>query len=293
MKNVLKSRFSTMLGIAVALTVIVFLLSGCMSTMMKMGTSLAQKQNKDYGVFDSSVTADQQAELRFMFVNIKSFNGTTVSWGDKANNQGFVKVPAGNNTIIFDWVQETTQMTGVDYNSARGSTTYKYTTTTSSLDNIIFPDVEMLPGHNYFIGGGKGNDGQLRIWLLDQTYTPMGFYGDTVADPPKASKTATEFEGSWKNIFDESFEFTGNTWIHTMPPLTGANTGPNEIRLRGTFEIADEYITMYVVDTSIDKGRWFPLSSMRQANIWKYSFNENELLMEVPYFYPELAYTKQ
>jgi len=51
----------------------------------------------------------------------------------------------------------------------------------------------MLPGHNYFIGGGKGNDGLLRIWLLDQTYTPSGYYNDVVADPPKESKTQTKF----------------------------------------------------------------------------------------------------
>ncbi|GHU55473.1 hypothetical protein FACS189442_3090 [Spirochaetia bacterium] len=43
---------------------------------------------------------------------------------------------------------------GVDYDSVRGGATYTYTT--SSLNNITFPEIDMLPGHNYFIVGGNG-----------------------------------------------------------------------------------------------------------------------------------------
>jgi hypothetical protein len=289
MKNIPKSKISTVLGFAAIMAAIVFSLGSCMSMLM----GIAKTQYKNYGVFDSSVPADQQCELRFAFVNIKSFNGKPVAWGDRANNQGFVKVPAGRNTIVFDWVYEVTNLTDVDYDSVRGGATYTYTTTTSSLNNISFPNVEMLPGHNYFVGGGKGNDGLLRIWLLDQTYTPIGYYGDNVANPPRKSNTATEFEGTWKNTYGESFEFTGNSWIQTMPPLTGQNTGPNEIRLRGTFSVADGYITMYATDTSVDGKAWVSLLAMKQSYIWKYAFSGNNLMLELPYLYPDMAYQKQ
>ncbi|MCL2174827.1 MAG: hypothetical protein FWB73_02160 [Treponema sp.] len=289
MKNLLKPKYSALFGITILIIVMLISLTGCMSMMLK----LAQSQYKDHGVFDRSVPVEQQSEVRFMFVNIKSFNGKPVSWGDKANNQGFVKVPSGTNTIVFDWVHEMTKLTSVDYNSVRGATTYTYTTTTSSLNNITFPNVEMLPGHNYFLGGGKGNDGQLRIWLLDQTYTPTGYYGDIVANPPKESKTPTKFEGTWKNIYGETFEFSGNTWIQKMPPLTGSNTGPNEVRMKGTFFEDGDFIKLYATDTSIDGGRWFNLKAMKQAYFWKYKLEGNNLLLELPYIMPEMSYVKQ
>jgi hypothetical protein len=260
---------------------------------MSMALRMAQSQFKDHGVFDNSIPADQMSELRFMFVNITSFNGRTVSWGDRANNQGFVRIPSGENTIVFNWVQEITRLTGVDYNAVRGSMTYTYTTTTSSLNNITFPNVQMLPGHKYFVGGGKGVDGQLRIWLLDMTYMPIGYYGDVVADPPRVSNTPTKFDGTWKNRYDEIFAFAGNTWIQTMPPMTGSNTGPNEIRMRGTFVDDGEHITLYATDTSIDGGRWFDLKPMRQAYIWRYTSNNNSLLLELPFVMPETEYIKQ
>jgi hypothetical protein len=287
MKNSLKLKHLALFGITVM--VISLSLTSCMSMLM----GIAKTQYKNQGVFDKSVSADQQSELRFMYVNIKSFNGKSVSWGNKANNQGFVKIPAGINTIIFDWVSETTELSGSDYDSVRGGTTFTYTTTTSSLKDITFPDVEMLAGHKYMVGGGKGTDGLLRVWLLDMTYTPVGYYGDVVAKPPKASKTQTKFEGTWKNIYNETFSFAGNTWIQTLPPLTGTNTGTNEIRMRGTFVDDGEYITLYATDTSIDRKKWFDLKAMKQAYIWKYKSNENNLLLELPYMLPELEYTKQ
>ena len=282
-----KSVFT--MGIISALLIIGVSLSGCMSMM----TGIAKALYKDYGVYDKSVPDNQQCDLRFMFVNIKSFNGRSVSWGDKANNQGHIKVPAGVNTFVCNWVMELTNFTGVDYNSVSGATTYTYTTTTSSLNNITFPNIEMLPGHNYMIGGGKGNDGLLRVWLLDMTYTPSGYFGDNVANPPKASKTPTQFEGTWKNTYGETFAFTGNSWLQSLPPMTGSNTGPNKIEVKGTFEIGDEYITLYATDTSVDGGRWWNLKPQKQAYIWKYSLNGNNLLLELPYMFPEIVYVKQ
>jgi hypothetical protein len=277
------------MGIISALLIIGVSLSGCMSMM----TGIAKALYKDYGVYDKSVPDNQQCDLRFVLVNIKSFNGRSVSWGDKANNQGHIKVPAGVNTFVFDWVMEITDLTGLDYNSVSGATTYTYTTTTSSLSNITFPNVEMLPGHNYMIGGGKGNDGLLRIWLLDMTYTPSGYFGDNVANPPKASKTPTQFEGTWKNTYGETFAFTGNSWLQSLPPMTGSNTGPNKIEVKGTFEIGDEYITLYATDTSVDGGRWWNIKPQKGAYIWKYSLNGNNLLLELPYMFPEIVYVKQ
>jgi len=260
---------------------------------MSMLMGIAKTQYKDYGIYDKSISADQQCELRFMFVNIKSFNGKSVSWGDKANNQGHVKIPAGKNTIVFDWVYETTKMTDIDYNSLKGTTTYTYTTTTSNLNNIIFPNVEMLSGHKYFIGGGKGHDGKLRVWLLDQTNTPIGYYGDVVANAPKKSKKPTQFEGKWKNTYGETFEFAGNTWLQTLPPLTGSNTGPNKIEMKGTFVFDDKQITLYATDTAVDGGIWLDIKAMKQSYIYKYSLSGNTLLLELPWMLPELPYIKQ
>lgn len=285
MQNKIKPKFSVFLCI----TVMLFSLNGCMSAMLK----LAQSQYKDYGVYDQSVQPDQMSVLRFGFVNIKSFNGNQVSWGDKANNQGFVKVPSGVNTIIFDWVMAETRLSSIDYNSMAGTMTYTYITTTSSLSDITFPNVKMLPGHKYLIGGGKGTDGQLRIHLLDQTYAPCGYFGDVVADPPKESKTPAKFDGKWENTYNETFEFAGNTWVQKIPPFTGSNTGPNEIRIRGTFTDDGGNITLYTIDTSIDGGSWLDISAMRQAYIWKYKLDGSSLQLELPYMMPKLSYIKQ
>jgi len=289
MKNIFKSKISTLLGVIVFVAVIGLSLSGCMS--MAMG--MVKSQIKDYGIYDNSVPLDQQCELRFMFVNIKSFNGKSVAWGGKANNMGRIKVPAGTNTFVFDWLQELTKLSSVDYNAVRGTTTYAFTTTTSSLNNITIPSAEMLAGHNYFIGGGKGIDGQLRIWLLDMTSMPSDVYGDIVAKAPKVSKTPTKLEGKWKNSFGEVFEFTGNTWIQMEPPMTASNTGPNEIWLKGTFEDADGTLMLYATDTSLNGKKWFDMSFMKQAYIWKYSFNEGNLSMELPWVMPATKYIKQ
>jgi len=280
---------SKVFGIIAMIVIIMVSLGGCMSMLIGM----SKTQYKDHGVFDKSIPEDQQAKLRFMFINIKSFNGQSVSWGDKANNQGFVRVPAGVNTIVFDWVQEMTKLTDIDYNSVKGETTYTYTTTTSSSNNITFTDVNMLPGHNYFIGGGKGTDGQLRIWLQDQTSTPSGYYGDIVAKPPKVEKTPTKFEGTWKNIYGETFKFTGNTWIQTLPPMTASNPGQDLVFLKGTFEDSDGTLTLYTTDTSIDGAKWYDIKAMGQASIYKYSFEGNNLLLELPWVFPEIAFVKQ
>ena len=287
MKNLSRPKFTAYFGIIAIMTVIV--LTGCMSMMMKM----AQNQYKDYGFFDNAVPADQLSQLRFGMVNIKSFNGVSVSWGDRSNNLGFVRVPSGLNTIVFDWVQETTSMPRISYDSVRGATTYTYTTTTSSVNNITFTDAEMLAGHNYFIGGGMGADGELRIWLLDMTYTPSGFYGDDVADAPRANSTPTVFEGTWINIYGESFEISGNSWVQTLPPLTGSNTGPNQVQMRGTFDFDDEYLTLYLASTSVDGGIWINISSMKQASIYRYSFEGDDLMLELPFVLPAMPYVKE
>ena len=230
-------------------------------------------------------------------MNVKSFNGQTVRWGDHANNMGFVKVPAGINTIIFDWVNETqiTKLDSVNYSAVTGATTYTYVTTTtrSRLNNLTFTDAQMLPGHKYFIGGGKGVDGELRIWLLDMTYTPSGFYGDDVSNPPRASRTPTQFEGKWKNSHGETFEFKGNKFTQTIPPMTATNTGNIKLELQGTFEINDGYITLYVIKTAANGGIWVSIKFMKQSYIYKYSLDGNNLMLELPWMLPETAYSKQ
>jgi len=288
MKNCRKSKNWKLLGIVVILTVAAITLSGCMSMLM----GLAKTKYKDYGVYDKSVPEDQMCELRFGLIIIKSFNETPVNWGNTPNsNMGHIKIPAGVHTIVFDWVQETTQMTG---SSRSGNTiTNTYTTTTRSLRNITFSDVNMLPGHNYFIGGGKINDGDFRFWLLDQTSAPSGFYGDIVPKAPKKSKVATELEGKWKNNFGETFEFLGNTWVQTLPPYVGQNTGPNQLCMRGLFELSNGKMTLFWEDTSVDGVMWVNIKSMENVYYYNYALNGNNLLLELPYMLPEITYMKQ
>jgi len=288
MKNISKFKKLPLLGIIVFLMIIGILLSSCMSMLF----GIAKKQYADYGVYDKSVADDQSCELRFGLVIIKSFNGAPVSWGNKPDtNMGHVKIPAGVNTIVFDWVSQTTQLT--DTQRSGNTIKYTYTVTTKSLKNITFSNVNMTAGHTYFVGGGKGNDGDFRFWLLDQTNMPSGFYGDTVPKPPKASKAPTEFEGKWKNSFGETFVFSGNTWLQTLPPYTGTNTGPNQIQLKGTFSFENGTMTLHYNETSVDGGMWVNLKPMENAYIYKYFFNGNILLLELPYMLPVTEYIRQ
>lgn len=298
MKNIFKSKFSALLGVTVMAAVILLSLSSCMSMLMSLVASQAASQYKNFGVFDGSVPAGQMCQLRFALINVTSFNGKPVSWGDKANNLGFVGVPAGTNTIVFDWVSETTNMVRTDYDSVKGGTSYRYVVTTSGLRNISFPGVEMLPGHNYFIGGGLDKDGRLRTYMIDMTYTPSGLYGDNVANAPRVSKARTEFEGTWKNSFGETFEFTGNRWMQTLPPQTGSNSSQNLIRMRGTFRFSDGIMVLYITDTSVEMGTgmwsgvWVNIKALKNAYIYKYSFRGSNLLLELPYVLPVMTYTR-
>jgi hypothetical protein len=129
--------------------------------------------------------------------------------------------------------------------------------------------------------------------MLDQTYMPSKYYGDNVAKPPKKSKKATQFEGTWKNKYGETIVFKGNTWQQTLPPMTGQNTGPNQIELKGTFMSDSETITIYSTDTSVDGGIWVDISAMGQSFIYRYSFIDNVMILELPWLFPETAYIKK
>jgi hypothetical protein len=265
------------------------ILTGCMS----MAIGLAKTMYKDYGVYDESVPAAQQASFRFMFIKVKSFDGKAVNWGGgKANNFGFIKIPAGTHDIVFDWVMEQTTFDGMDYNSASGATTYKYTTTTSSLKDIkVTWDFE--GGRNYLLAGAKGPDGNLILRLQDMTNTPSAFYGDEVAAAPKAAKAPTEFEGAWKSPDNAGFVFAGNTWEQTMPPGTLTNEGKQEIKMKGTFAASGGVITLYATGTSVDGGRWVNISAVKSAYIYKYAFTDGKLLLELEGLLPQVAYSKQ
>jgi len=296
MKNMQKPKISVLFAITVITTIIALSLSGCMS----MAVGMAQSQFRNHGVFDSTVPKDQLCELRFININVKTFNGVPVvwgnsaAWGNRANNQGFVKIPAGINTIVFDWEQELTQLPPVDFEAIKNRPYHPFETRTLTSKDISFSNVRMLPGHNYAIGGALGIDGWVWIWLADQTYMPIGYYGDDVADPPVVNNTPTKFEGTWRNEFGEIFIFSGNTWLQISPPMSATNFGPREIRARGTFEDDGEYITMYNTDVLVEGMRWLNVKPMRQAFIWKYDFsNNNNVFLEIPYAMPRLLYTKQ
>jgi N-acetylneuraminic acid mutarotase len=221
-----------------------------------------------------------------MFVKVKTFDGKAVKWeGANANNSGHVKIPAGKHDIVFDWTMQQTQMTGVS------STTYTYETTTKSLKDITISPV-FEAGHNYFIGGGQLADGSLKIYLQDMTNMPNEFYGDVVANAPKASKSPTEFEGAWKDNEGTTFVFAGNTWEQALPPGTSTNTGAQEVRLKGTFESANGKVTLYMTDT-FAAGKWIKMTAMKSAYIYDYSFEGGDLLLELGGVLPKSRYIKQ
>jgi len=282
MKNI-----SKLLGIAVMITVIGLSFNGCMSA----ATALGQAIFRNYGVFDDSVPADQQAELRFMNANITSFNGRAVTWGRGYDIQGFATVPAGTNTFVFNWIGDASDGTGFD--SVKGPVSYMHVARTAGPNNITFTDVEMVAGHKYMIGGARGADGKLITWLYDMTNMPYGYFGDSVGDPPVESNSSTEFEGTWKNMHDMSFQFAGNTWLQILPPLSGENTEPREIRMKGTFVSSNGTLTLYVTDQSVGGRNWMNLRPFKIAYIYKYSFSDNNLLLELPFMLPEMAYAKQ
>ena len=292
MKNIFKPGFPPLFGIAVIMMIILFSLSSCVSIIMALVFPQARPQFRDFGVFDRSVPKSQMSEIRFSFVNVTSFNGRTVSWGNRANNMGFVTVPAGSNTIVFDWVQATANMVRTDFDSVMGNMGYAYFVTTTGLRNITFSDVEMLPGHKYFIGGGLDRNGHLRTWLIDQTFMPSGFYGDNISRPPRASNRQTEFQGVWRNTYGETFSFNGNRWVQILPPQTGLNTSRQEIRLRGTFAFSDGTMTLYVTDTYTAGGKWLNIGAMRNTHIYRYSFSGGNLLLELPYVLPLTVYSR-
>jgi len=296
MKNRSKSKFLTLFGLIIFLMISVFSLIGCMS----MATGMVKSQYKDYGVYDKSVSTDQMCELRFGLIIIKSFNGVPVNWGNAPNtNMGHIKVPAGVHTIVFDWVEQTEKLTGIQQSG--NTTTYTYTITTKSLKDITFSDVNMLAGHNYFVGGGKIADGSFRFWLLDQTSTPSGFYGDIVPKAPKEDrKIPTKFEGTWKNNFGESFRFTGNTWLQILPPYSGINTGPDELRMIGTFEYTDKNLTLFFNGVEMpSQPKWAvniandAIKAQEQIYLYQYSFDKDNLLLELPFVLHETVYIKQ
>jgi len=291
MKNIFKSKFSV-LFVVTAMAAILLLFSSCATILNIISAIVSTPRLIDHGVFDKAVPEEQMCEIRFSLVNITSFNGRPVYWGVSANNMGFVKVPAGKNTIVFDWVSSTANMVRADYDSVRGGSGYTYTVTTSGLRNIRFPDAEMLPGHKYLIGGGLNRSGRLITYLTDMTYMPSKLWGDKVPGAPRASKTATVFEGTWKNTYGESFEFVGNRFVWTIPPMARSNAGPSQLRMRGTFLSSDETITLFVTGTSVVEGVWTNIKAMRNAYIFVYSFGGSSLFLELPYVLPVAEFKK-
>ncbi|MDR0910186.1 MAG: hypothetical protein LBM77_10535 [Spirochaetaceae bacterium] len=294
-------KFFTIVGIIVASMLLV---TGCMSTMMNMAAGIMSAMFKDYGVYDASVPADQQSNLRFVFVKIKSFDGKPVDWeGSGANNMGKVSVPSGKHKIVFDWMQE--KQTGSSYNSYNGTTTYTYTT--KSLKDISM-DIDLTAGHSYMLSGNEMN-GDLSLQMQDMTYNPSALYGDEVPDAPKASTTPTEFEGTWNGPGEVQFVFAGNTWTQTMPPtkapdsltdaqLSSMGVGSDRMiytTMSGTFLTKDNVLTLVI--TQIASGgpsaKPMDMSALKQATIYHYKFDNGALILEQPGAAPAATYTKQ
>jgi len=278
-------RVGQLLGLAVVLVAFLVTVTGCMSLAVKM----AQSMTKDYGVYDTSVPESQMSDFIFVGVNVRYFNDNQVNWGDKANNMGRIKVPAGVHDIVYDWIQEETQQTGSSHSSAGTTTTY--TTTTRSLTGLKISQIEFLPGHKYALGGAWV-DGAARIHMQDITNTPSEMWGDTVANAPKESKIPTNFEGTWKGEDSTVFKFAGNTWEMTIPPGVSTNFTDQESQSRGTFAINGDKMSMYLTHVGLG-GKWVKVSALKQEMIWTHSLIGSNLEMEIEYYLPKVVYLKQ
>jgi len=280
-------RVGKLIGLAVVVVVMVSTTTGCMSMVSK----LAQSMIKDYGVYDTSVPEDQLSDFLFASVNIKTFNGNRVNWGSKANNLGRIKVPAGTHNFVYDWLQEETRETGSNYNSTTGTTTTTYTTTTRSLKDLEISQIEFLPRHRYSLAGAWIG-GQVRIYMQDITNTRAEMYGDIIAKAPKESQTPTVVEGNWRGADTTTFKFAGNTWEMTIPPGIQTNYTDKTSQAKGTFEIDGNKITMYMTHAGMD-GKWYNVTGLKTASIWTYSFEGENLNLEVEYLVPNIVYKKQ
>ena len=279
-------KYAGIIIITILVSVIMVSMSGCMS----MISSLAKSMIKDYGVYDSSVPADQLCDFIFVGVNIKSFNGNRVDWGSKANNMGRIKLPAGTHNFIYDWIQEDTRQTGSSYNASTGTTTIKYTTTTRTLKDLEISQIEFIPGHRYSLAGSWIDEG-VRIYMQDTTNTRADMWGDTIANAPKESLIPTDFEGNWTGGDSTTFKFAGNTWEYTIPPGVSTNYSNNVVQLKGTFETDGNQIIMYQTHVG-NGGRWFSIGGLKTATIWTYAFNGRNLELEVEYLTPMVVYSK-
>ena len=259
-------------------------ITGCVS----MAVGMASSRIRDYGVYDSSVAENQLSDFIFIGVNVRSFNGNPVNWGDRANNMGRISVPAGTHDIVYDWVQEETRQTGSS--TSMGTVTVTYTTTTRSLTGLRIDQIEFLPGHKYFLGGAWV-DGQVLIYMQDITNTPSQMWGDDVPNAPRASRTPTEFEGVWSGSDGTTFIFSGNSWQMIIPPGISTNFSDQESNSRGTFTVEGNKIIMHMGEINVN-GRWTNVSAIRQANIWTYRFAGNNLMLEIEYLLPTVTYIK-
>jgi len=281
-------NLSKIFGIIAILAVIMISLGSCSTNaIMRMtmeNLNLNQIQFTDFGAFDNSLPADQQAELRFMFMNIRSFNGRQVSWGDRANNIGYVLVPAGENTMIFDYITETTEQ-DMRFSARGGNQNWTITTrTTTRSRNNISLNANMLPSHKYVLQGVE-HGGEFIYDLYDITYGPSEIYGDVIPNAPIESVIPTIFEGIWASSTGDTFQFVGNSWIQTiLNPHT---------QIRGTFESSDETISMFATGIYAENlGGW--LNNLpKSVHYYNYVIDGDSLSLELPFAIPIIVYTKQ
>jgi len=278
------------------LTVTVVFLACINTSCMSMAVGMIKSMYKDYGVYDKYIPKEELCDFRFVGVSVKSFNGKSVSWGDKANNMGYVKLPAGTHDIVFDWVgEEESKITNSSYDPRSGITTWTTTTTRQAIRNIVIPQITFLPGHKYSLAGTLYNN-QFWFFIQDVTNTPSGMFGDEVAKAPKESKTPTELEGTWKASDSTIYKFVGNTWemdIFQKSYMATPYTPPEGVKAKGTFEINSDKITMYFTQQGINGKKISDISAIEQAAIFTYSFDNENLFLQVEYLFPQTLCVRQ
>jgi hypothetical protein len=267
--------------------------------LMLTGCATPQKPAKgsffvDYGIYDQSVPENEQAELRFLGIRFKTFNGEKVKWGGSliGEENGYVRIPAGTHDLFFDWYYEMIEFDMV---------TRKQKQTIKRVDGI-FMSYEFKPGHKYLLSCTDMQDGTVTTTLLDITYTPNEFYGDIIPDAPKAAAAATVFEGEWEwsgPNANSVYKFAGNTWESTTLVVIPEKNTKSEQKAKGTFDITDR-LNLYYTDTmlisdnkalSSISGKWRPITS-KQAIYYTYTFEEGNLLLEME-GHPSYLFTKR
>jgi len=241
---------------------VVVLLTGCVA--------LNKAMSSNEFVYDKSIPKSEMAQLILPdSVRIFNFDGNPVMWYGPI----MIYIPAGKHS--FD-------ISPIPIKVDKLSSGTEIITYRSDRDRLPVSFVSK-PGHRYnFSAWQLPSSSTPIITIKDRTYFLNEMWGDTIIIP-KESSTPTLFEGIWRSTNNIVFTFAGNTWQSQTPPNVWENGNDWAIVSKGTFEYADDKITMYYK---------IPLLGSR-ANVYEYTLVDGNMTLEVIDFLPKTTFKKQ